>query len=104
LNALAAHHPTDTAYNEEDNVIKHLGKCLIHGGHGLQWLRHERQAIQHERYDTRQDERHDDNDETPSADFEFFSGQTTRRMLVGMLVEQFASPIQGLQDNPGSPA
>jgi hypothetical protein len=58
------------------------------------------QAIQHEGYDASQDKRDYDNDKTPSPDFKFFSGQTTLRVLV--LVEQFASPKQGLQGNLGS--
>ena len=99
LYALAAHDTTDTAYDEQHNVIEHLGKRLVHGGHGLQWLDYERQAVKHERYDARQDQRDDDYDKTPDAGFIFLSGQPRQRVLV---VAQFASPKQGLQGNLGS--
>jgi hypothetical protein len=102
LHAFAAHHTTDTAYDQQHNVIEHFGKGLIHGGHGLQWLDNECQAIQHERHDASQDQRDNDYDETPDTGLKFFSGQTTLLVRVRVLVEQFASPIQVLQGNLGS--
>jgi hypothetical protein len=62
-------------------------------------LGNEGQAVQHEGYDASQDKRDYDNDETPSPDFKFFSGQTT---LVVLVVLQFVSPIQGLLSNRDS--
>jgi hypothetical protein len=61
-------------------------------------LGNECQAVQHEGYDASQDKRDYDNDETPSPDFKFFSGQTMLVVLVG----QFVSPIQGLLGNRDS--
>jgi hypothetical protein len=100
LYTFAAHHATDTAYNQQHNVIEHFGKGLVHGGHGLQWLDDKRQAVEHERNNASQDERDNDYDKTPDAGLVFLSGQPRQRVLV--LVLQFASPKQGLQDNLGS--
>jgi hypothetical protein len=61
-------------------------------------LGNEGQAIQHEGHNASQDKRDYDNDETPSPDFKFFSGQTMLVVLVG----QFVSPIQGLLGNRDS--
>jgi hypothetical protein len=100
LYTFAAHHTTNTAYNQQHNVIEHFGKGLIHGGHGFQWLDNERQAIEHERHDASQDQCDNDYDETPDTGLVFLSGQPRQRVRV--LVEQFASPKQGLQGNLGS--
>ena len=99
LHTFATHHATNATDNQQHNVVQHLGKCLVHWSHRLQRLCNECQAIQHEGYDASQDKRDYDNDKTPSPDFKFFSGQTTLRVLV----LQFSSPIQGLQDNLDSP-
>jgi hypothetical protein len=97
LHALTTHHATNTAHNEQYDVIEHLGKSLIHRSHGLQWLNHEGQAVEHECYDASQDQGDNDYNETPDTGLKFFSGQTTLRMLI--VVRQFVSPKQGLQDN-----
>jgi len=101
LYALATHNSTNTTYDEEHDVVQHLGKGLVHGCHGFERLGHISQAIKHERHDASQDDCHHNNDEAPDADFKFFSGQKTRLVLV--LVEQFASPKQGLRGNLDSP-
>jgi hypothetical protein len=96
LYTFAAHNATDTAHNEQHNVIEHLGEGLVHRSHGLQRLDNERQAVEHERHDASQNERDNDYDKTPDAGFVFLSGQPRQGVL---LVEQFASPKQGLQGN-----
>ena len=53
--------------------------------------------VEHERDDACQDERDYDDNETPDAGLIFISGQPRQRGLV--LVEQFASPKQGLRGN-----
>ena len=98
LHTFATHHATNATDNQQHNVVEHLGKGLVHWRHRLQWLSHEGQAVKHERYDSRQDERHDNDDKTPSPDFKFFSGQTRLVVLVG----QFVSPIQGRLSNQGN--
>jgi hypothetical protein len=100
LYTFAAHNATNATYNEQNDVIQHLGKGLVHRSHRLQWLYNKCQAVQHESNDASQNQRDNDNDKTPDTGFKFFSGQMTLRVLV--LVMQFASPIQGLQGNQGS--
>jgi hypothetical protein len=96
LYTFTAHDTANTTHYEQHNIIEHLGKGLVHRGHRLQWLDDKRQAIKHERYDASQDQRDDDYDKTPDAGLVFLSGQPRQGVL---LVGQFASPKQGLQDN-----
>jgi hypothetical protein len=101
LDTFARHHSTNATNNQQNNVVEHLGKRLIHWSHALDGLNYESQAIQHEDNDSCKDDSHDKDDCRPNTDFNFLCCQKPLELKLGV-VGQFASPVQVLQGNQDS--
>lgn len=97
LDTLAAHYPTYTTNNQQNNVVQHLGICLIDRGHALDWLGYKGNRVQHEPDNTREDDSYDQDYSSPYPNFNLFTCQQAVEVVV--VVGQLASPEQGLQDN-----
>ncbi len=88
LDTFSGHHATDSSYDQQNNVVQHLGIGLVDRSHALDRLGNERHRVKHEPHNACEDHSDNDDNDSPNSDLDFFTCQKA----VEFVVVQLASP------------